>query len=170
MNKEKEYYRINDQIRVNAVRLVGDNVLPGIYEIRKAIQMAKDLNVDLVEINKKSDIPICKLMDFQKFLYEKKRKQKENEKNQFKQKIKEVRFTPNIGDHDYNFKLKQCIEFLKEKHKLQVGVFFQGRMIKHVNFGYDLILRLTEDLETYGRLENQPKIDGKKLLAIYQPK
>lgn len=170
MNKNTEYFRINEQIRSNVVRIVGEDITPGVYDIGKALQMANDLNKDLVEISRNSDIPICKIIDFQKFLYERKRKQKENEKNQFQQKIKEIRFTPNIGEHDYQFKLRQSIDFLNAKHKLKINIFFQGRMITHLNLGYELILRLTNDLSPYGRLENQPKMEGKRMLAIFQPK
>jgi len=170
MNKNTEYFRINDQIRSFNVRIVGENITPGVYDIKTAIQMADDLNEDLVEINRTGDVPVCKIADFQKFLYERKKKQKEGEKKQFQQKVKELRFTPVIGDHDYNFKVKQGIDFLKEKHKLQVSVIFQGRMITHLNLGQEIINRLVTDLEFHGRLENTPKLEGKRIIAIFQPK
>ena len=170
MNKNTEYFRTNEQIRSDNVRIVGENVTPGVYPLYKAIKMATDLGTDLVEINRNANPPVCKIIDLQKFLYERKKKQKDNEKNQFQQKVKELRFSPVIGDHDYNFKVKQGIDFLKEKHKLQISIFFQGRMITHLNLGYELIKRLTFDLESYGKLENKPKMEGKRMVAIFQPK
>ena len=170
MNKNTEYFRINEEIRTTDVRLVGDNVTPGIYNLTKALQQANELNLDLVEINRNSEPPICRIVEYQKFLYEHKMKKKEQEKNQFQQKIKELRFTPVIGDHDYNFKVKQGIDFLKNRNKLQVSIFFQGRMITHMNLGLELILKLSEDLQDYARLENKPKMEGKRMIAIFQPK
>ena len=170
MNKNTEYFRINEEIRTTDVRLVGDNVTPGIYNLTKALQQANELNLDLVEINRNSEPPICRIVEYQKFLYERKMKKKEQEKNQFQQKIKELRFTPVIGDHDYNFKVKQGIDFLKNRNKLQVSIFFQGRMITHMNLGLELILKLSEDLQDYARLENKPKMEGKRMIAIFQPK
>ncbi len=170
MNKKNtERFRINEQIQSANVRIVGDNVTQDVYDIKKALQMANDMGLDLVEIGK-NNIPICKLVDYQKFLYDRKKRKSENDKKNFQPKIKELRFSPVIGDHDYDFKMKQGVDFLKEKHRVQITITFHGRMITHIDKGYELVQRLATDLQEYGRLENKPKLEGKRMLIIFNPK
>ena len=171
MNNNKEFFRINEQIRSLTVRLIGgDNVTPGVYSLKDALKISDDLGEDLIEINPTSNPPICRIMELQKFLYERRKKQKENSKNQVQQKTKEVRLTPVIGDHDYNFKVKQIIEFLTEKNKVKIGVFFQGRMIQHIDLGKILIERIIKDVSEAGKPESSPKMEGKRMMLMLQPK
>jgi translation initiation factor IF-3 len=168
--QNKEFFRVNNQIRSKTVRLVGENIVPGLYDIEIALKLADSLDEDLVEVSPNINPPICKVIDYQKFLYERKKKQKDNEKNQVQQKLKEVRLTPVIGEHDYKFKLKQIIEFLEDKNKVKIGVFFQGRMITHVDIGKILIERIINDVSHIGKPEAQPRLEGKRMLLTLQPK
>ena len=163
--------RINDAIRgVKEVRLVGDNVEQGVYSYEAAMRMADDMNLDLVEISANAVPPVCRILDYQKFLYQKKRKEKEIKANSAKVVIKEIRFGPQTDEHDYNFKLKHAQEFLKEGNKVKAYVFFRGRSILFKEQGEVLLLRFANDLEEYGKVEQMPKLEGKKMFLFMAPK
>lgn len=163
--------RINDKIRgVDEVRLVGDNVEQGIYPFRKAMEIADEMNLDLVEISPNAVPPVCRIIDYQKFLYQKKRKEKEQKQNSKKIEIKEIRFGPQTDDHDYNFKLRHAEEFLKEGNKVKAYVFFRGRSIVFKEQGELLLARFANDLEACGKPEAMPKLEGKRMIMILAPK
>lgn len=163
--------RINDKIRgVDEVRLVGDNVEQGIYPFRKAMEIADEMNLDLVEISPNAEPPVCRIIDYQKFLYQKKRKEKEQKQNSKKIEIKEIRFGPQTDDHDYNFKLRHAEEFLKDGNKVKAYVFFRGRSIVFKEQGELLLARFANDLEACGKPEAMPKLEGKRMIMILAPK
>ena len=164
-NKKENEHRINRDILAIKVRLVGDNVENGEYEFRTAISIANDMGLDLVEISKNGATPICKIVDYQKFLYEKKKKEKETRKIQ-KQKqseLKEIRMTPNIDDHDFEFKLNHAKNFLRDGNKVLVSVFFKGREIVYQEKGKMTLLRFANELLDVGTAENMPKLEGKRM-------
>ena len=163
-------HRINDRIRVPKIRLVGENVEPGVYETRQALRMADDMDLDLVEISPNADPPVCKIIDYSKFMYDQRKKQKELASKAVKVVIKEIRFGPNTSDHDYDFKKKHAIEFLKAGNKVKAFVFFRGRSIVFKDKGEILLLRLAQDLEEYGKVEHMPSMDGKKMNLTLAPK
>ena len=165
----KEQHVINERIRAREVRLVGDNVEPGIYPIEKARRIAEDLELDLVEITAQADPPVCRIIDYQKFLYQQKKRQKEQKQKAAKVVVKEIRFGPQTDDHDYNFKLKHAIGFLKEGSKVKAYVFFRGRSILFKEQGEVLLLRFANDLEEYGRLESMPVLEGKRMTIMMAP-
>ena len=169
---EKEFpNRINDMIRdVNEVRLVGDNVEQGLYSFKEAIRIADELNLDLVEISPNAVPPVCRIIDYQKFLYQKKRKEKEQKQNSKKIEVKEIRFGPQTDEHDYNFKLKHAQEFLKDGNKVKAYVFFRGRSIVFKEQGELLLSRFATDLEEVARPEALPKLDGKRMILMLAPK
>ena len=153
------------------IRLVGDNVdNPGVVPIKKALEMADILELDLVEISPNADPPVCKIIDYQKFLYQQKKKQKEIKAKTVKVVVKEIRFGPNTDDHDYNFKLKHAIRFLEEGAKVKPYVFFKGRSIIYSEKGEILLLRLAQDLEDVGKVEQLPKLEGKRMTMLVTPK
>ncbi|MCI5989538.1 MAG: translation initiation factor IF-3 [Candidatus Cryptobacteroides sp.] len=161
---------INDEIRATQVRLVGDNIeAPGIYSIGQAMKMADDLGLDLVEITAKADPPVCKILDYQKYLYQQKKKAKEMKQNSTKIVIKEIRFGPNTDEHDFQFKLKHAQEFLAEGSKVKASVFFRGRSIQFADQGEKLLLRFAVELEEYGRAENMPQLEGKRMIMMIAP-
>ena len=163
--------RINDAIRgVKEVRLVGDNVEQGVYSFETAIRMADDMNLDLVEISPNAVPPVCRILDYQKFLYQKKRKEKEIKANSAKVVIKEIRFGPQTDEHDYNFKLKHAQEFLSDGDKVKAYVFFKGRSILFKEQGEVLLLRFAADLEEIGKVEQMPKLEGKRMIMFIAPK
>ncbi len=163
--------RINDAIRgVDEVRLVGDNVEQGIYSFREAMRIADDLNLDLVEISPNAVPPVCRVIDYQKFLYHKKRKEKEQKQNSKKIEVKEIRFGPQTDDHDYNFKLRHAQEFLKDGNKVKAYVFFRGRSIVFKEQGELLLARFANDLEEFGKPEALPKLEGKRMILMLAPK
>ncbi len=163
--------RINDAIRgVDEVRLVGDNVEQGIYSFREAMRIADDLNLDLVEISPNAVPPVCRVIDYQKFLYQKKRKEKEQKQNSKKIEVKEIRFGPQTDDHDYNFKLRHAQEFLKDGNKVKAYVFFRGRSIVFKEQGELLLARFANDLEEFGKPEALPKLEGKRMILMIAPK
>jgi len=163
--------RINDKIRgVSQVRLVGDNVEQGVYSYQEAIRIADEQNLDLVEISPNADPPVCRVNDYQKFLYQKKRKEKEQKANSKKIEIKEIRFGPQTDEHDYQFKLKHAIEFLKDGNKVKSYVFFRGRSILFKEQGEELLARFCADLEEVGKPESQPKLEGKRMIVMLAPK
>lgn len=167
--KEAEH-RINNFIRVPQVRLVGENVEVGIYNTQDALRMAQDQGLDLVEISPQADPPVCKIIDYNKFLYDKKKKEKEMKAKSKVSEVKEIRFTPNTDDHDFNFKAKHAESFLKEGNKVKAYVQFKGRAIQFKDRGELLLLKFAERLNEFGTLENLPKMEGRRMLAIFTPK
>ena len=168
--KDEDGLRINNEIRVPQVRLVGDNIAePGIYPIAKALKLADELELDLVEISAKADPPVCKILDYQKYLYQQKKKAKEMKSNSAKIVIKEIRFGPNTDEHDFQFKLKHAQEFLQEGSKVKASVFFKGRSILYADQGEKLLLRFAVELEEYGRAEQMPKLEGKRMIMMISP-
>lgn len=161
---------INEFIRAREVRLVGDNVTPGIYSIQEARKIADELELDLVEISAQADPPVCKILDYQKFLYQQKKKAKEIKAKSTKVVVKEIRFGPQTDDHDYNFKLKHAIGFLQEGAKVKAYVFFKGRSILFKEQGEVLLLRFASDLEEYGKVEQMPVLEGKRMIIMFSPK
>ncbi|MBO8437901.1 MAG: translation initiation factor IF-3 [Bacteroidetes bacterium] len=166
----KDAYRINDRIFAKEVRLVGDNVEQGIYSIRDARAIAEEQELDLVEISPNAAPPVCRIIDFQKFIYQQKKRQKEQKAKSTKVVVKEIRFGPQTDDHDYNFKLKHAMEFLKEGAKVKAYVFFKGRSILFKEQGEVLLLRFVNDLEEYGKIEQMPQLEGKRMIIMITPK
>jgi len=163
-------HRINEQIKAKFVRVVGDNIdNPEILPIQEAIKLADDLNLDLVEISPTAEPPVCKVVDYQKFLYQLKRKAKEQKANATKVIVKEIRFGPQTDEHDYNFKLKHAIKFLEEGAKIKAYVFFKGRAIVFKEQGLEILNRFSHDLEDYGKLEQEPKLEGKRMIIFLSP-
>lgn len=152
------------------VRLVGENVQMGIYNIKDALRLAEEQGLDLVEISPTASPPVCKIVDYKKFLYEKKKKQKEIKAKSAKIVVKEIRLGPNIDDHDFNFKLKHAIKFLEEGAKVKVDVFFKGRMIIYKEQGEYVLLRFAAELEEYGKVEQLPRLEGKRMIMVVAPK
>jgi len=164
-------YRINEQIRASTVRVVGENLdNPGVYSLKEALEIADNAELDLVEISPTADPPVCKVTDYQKFLYQQKRKAKELKHKTAKVVIKEIRFGPNTDDHDYNFKLKHAMRFLEEGAKVKPFVFFKGRSIIYSDKGEVLLLRFAQDLEELGKVEQMPKLEGKRMTMLITPK
>ena len=157
-------------IRVPQVRLVGDNVEVGVYPTQEALKMAQEQQLDLVEISPTADPPVCKIIDYNKFLYEKKKKEKEQKAKSKTSEVKEIRFTPNTDDHDFDFKAKHAEKFLKEGNKVKAYVQFKGRAIQFKERGELLLLKFAERLNDAGVLEGMPKMEGKRMLAIWAPK
>ena len=161
---------INDEIRATQVRLVGDNIAePGVYSIAQAMKMADEMELDLVEITAKADPPVCKILDYQKYLYQQKKKAKEMKQNSTKIVIKEIRFGPNTDEHDFQFKLKHAQEFLNEGSKVKASVFFRGRSIQFADQGEKLLLRFAVELEEFGRAEHMPQLEGKRMIMMIAP-
>lgn len=150
---------------------MGDNIEGSqVVSIREALRMAEELEVDLVEISPKADPPVCRLVDYQKFLYQQKRKAKEIKNKSVKIVVKEIRFGPNTDDHDYNFKLRHAENFLKDGAKVKAYVFFRGRQIVFKDQGEILLLRFAQDLEEFGKVEQMPRLEGKRMILILAPK
>ena len=168
--RQEEPYRINERIRVPQVRLVGENVPQGIYDVQQALRMAEEQNLDLVEISPNAVPPVCKVIDYKKFLYEKKKKEKEMKANAKQSEVKEVRFTPGTDDHDFDFKAKHAHKFLKDGNKVKAYVQFKGRAIMFQDRGQLLLLKFAERLADVGALEGLPKLEGKRMIAIFAPK
>lgn len=168
--KKEEPFKINEKIRAEEVRLVGDNVTLGVYKTADAIKIAEDLELDLIEISPKADPPVCKVLDYKKFLYEKKKRDKEIKANSQKTVIKEIRFGPNTDEHDFEFKLKHAIKFLEEGAKVKAFVFFRGRQIVFRDRGEILLLKLAQRLAEYGEIEQLPKLEGKRMIIFIAPK
>ena len=152
------------------VRLVGDNVEMGVYPLPNALQKANELELDLVEISPNASPPVCKIIDYKKFLYEQKKREKVMKANASKVVLKEIRFGPQTDEHDYEFKKKHAIKFLEEGAKLKAFVFFKGRSIIFKEQGHILLLRLAQDLEEYGKVEQLPKLEGKRMIMLINPK
>ena len=170
IENQKEQYRINEKIRVREVRLVGDNVEQGVYSITDALNIAEEQGLDLVEISPNAAPPVCRVIDYQKFLYQLKKKQKEQKAKSVKIVVKEIRFGPQTDDHDYNFKLRHAKEFLQEGAKVKAYVFFKGRSILFKEQGEVLLLRFANDLEDYGKVEQMPVLEGKRMIIMLTPK
>ena len=166
----KELYRINDQIRIPEVRIVGENITNGVYLTTKALQMAEDMGLDLVEISPNANPPVCRITDYQKFLYQQKKRQKEQKAKSVKVVVKEIRFGPQTDDHDYNFKLRHAKGFLEEGAKVKAYVFFKGRSILFKEQGEILLLRFANDLEEFGKVEQMPLLEGKRMIIMLSPK
>ena len=163
--------RINNEITAPTVRLVGENVEPNtVVTLKEALAMADEMELDLIEISPKAEPPVCRIADYQKFLYQQKRKAKEIKAKQVKVVIKEIRFGPQTDDHDYNFKLKHAENFIKEGAKVKASVFFRGRSIVFKEQGEILLLRFATDLEEIAKVEMMPKLDGKKMNMMLAPK
>lgn len=153
------------------MRLVGDNVEnPGVYSTSEALKMADALELDLVEISPKADPPVCRIIDYQKFLYQQRKKQKELKQKAVQITVKEIRFGPNTDEHDYNFKLRHAEKFLSEGSKVKAFVFFKGRTILFKEKGEILLLRFAQDLEEYGKVEQLPRLEGKRMTMFIAPK
>ncbi|OJV87471.1 MAG: translation initiation factor IF-3 [Bacteroidia bacterium 44-10] len=166
----KEQHRINERIRVPEVRLVGDNVQEGIYPTREALKIAEQQELDLVEIAPTAKPPVCRVIDYQKFVYQQKKKLKEQKAKSVKVTVKEIRFGPQTDDHDYNFKLKHAMNFLSEGSKVKAFVFFKGRSILFKEQGEVLLLRFANDLEEYAKVEYMPIMEGKRMSIMLSPK
>ena len=163
--------RVNEQIKgVKEVRLVGDNVEQGVYPIAEAMRIADELELDLVEISPNANPPVCRVIDYQKFLYQQKRREKEQKAKSTKVVVKEIRFGPQTDDHDYNFKLKHAQGFLKEGCKVKAYVFFKGRSILFKEQGELLLLRFANDLEDVAKVDQLPKLEGKRMVLFLSPK
>jgi len=167
--KEAEH-RINHFIRVPQVRLVGDNVTMGVYSTQDALKMAQQLELDLVEISPQVDPPVCKIIDYNKFLYDKKRKEKEMKAKSKSAELKEIRSTPGTDDHDFDFKARHAENFLKEGNKVKAYVQFKGRAIMFKERGELVLLKFAERLSEVGQVEGLPKLEGKRMLMIIAPK
>lgn len=167
---KQDPHKINEKITAHEVRLVGDNVEVGVYSLSKALAIADDLGLDLVEISPKAAPPVCKILEYKKFLYEQKKREKVLKAKTTKVVVKEIRFGPNTDEHDYEFKKKHAEKFLLEGAKLKAFVFFKGRSIVFKEKGQILLLRLAQDLEEIGRVEQMPTLEGKKMIMFITPK
>lgn len=167
---KEDQHRINGKIRAEEVRLVGDNVEVGVYPLRKAREIAEEQELDLVEISPNANPPVCKVIDYKKFVYEQKKREKVLKAKATKVTIKEIRFGPSTDDHDYEFKKKHAEKFLQEGAKLKAYVFFKGRSIIYKDQGEILLLRLARDLEEFGKVEQMPKLEGKRMIMFITPK
>lgn len=164
--KKDNSLRINEKITgVSNVRLVGDNITPGVYSYSDAIKIADDLNLDLVEVSSNNEISICKVIDYEKYLYN----LKKNEKKQVVQEVKEIRFTPQTGDNDFNFKVDHAKNFLKQGNIVKASVFFKGREINYKDQGELMLLKFCDALTDYGKTESMPKLEGKRMGVIIKP-
>ena len=168
-NELADNFKINHSIRAREVRLVGDNVTQGVYSIFDALKIADDQNLDLVEISPNADPPVCRVIDFQKFLYSMKKKQKEMKANSAKVEVKEIRFGPQTDEHDYQFKLKHTQKFIAEGAKVKAYVFFKGRSILYKEQGADVLTRFIKDLEDVAKLDHEPKLEGKRMFILLSP-
>ncbi|MCL4116503.1 UNVERIFIED_CONTAM: hypothetical protein GTU68_010094, partial [Idotea baltica] len=168
--ENKNPHNINEKILAPEVRLVGDNIEVGVYPIRKALDLSIEMELDLVEISPKAKPPVCKIIDYKKFLYEQKKREKVMKAKASKVVVKEIRFGPNTDDHDYEFKKKHAEKFLKDGAKLKAYVFFKGRSIVYKDQGEILLLRLASELEELGKVEQMPKLEGKRMTMFIAPK
>lgn len=164
--KEENGLRVNYNIRAPYVKLVGDNVTVDVYPIKEAIKIADDLNLDLVEVSPTQNPPICKIMDYQKYLYDKKK----NEKKSDKIETKELRFTPNTGDHDFDFKVKHAINFLEKGDRVKAFVFFKGREMKYKDQGAEILSKFIEAIKEHGVADAPLKMEGNKMILFFRPK
>nr|WP_071634907.1 translation initiation factor IF-3 [Flavobacterium johnsoniae] len=168
--EKKDAHRINNLIRVPEVRLVGENIEPGVFKIADALRLADQFELDLVEISPNAEPPVCKIMDYKKFVYEQKKRDKALKAKSSQVVVKEIRFGPQTDEHDYEFKRKNAEKFLKEGAKLKAFVFFKGRSIIYKDQGQILLLRLATDLEEFGKVEAMPVLEGKRMIMFIAPK
>ena len=168
-NDLADNFKINHSIRAREVRLVGDNVTQGVYSIFDALKIADDQNLDLVEISPNAEPPVCRVIDFQKFLYSMKKEEKEIKANSAKVEVKEIRFGPQTDEHDYQFILKHAQKFLAEGAKVKAYVFFKGRSILYKEQGTEVLTRFIKDLEDVARLDQEPKLEGKRMFIFLSP-
>ncbi len=170
-NKKEDAHRVNERIRgVREVRLVGENVEQGVYTIERAMAIAENQGLDLVEISPNAVPPVCKVIDYQKFLYQQKKREKELKAKSVTMEVKEIRFGPQTDDHDYNFKLKHARGFIADGNKVKAYVFFKGRSIMFKEQGEVLLLRLANDLEDVAKVDSLPKLEGKRMIIMLSPK
>ncbi|MDB9723767.1 MAG: translation initiation factor IF-3 [Polaribacter sp.] len=168
---KEDQHRINEKIRyVDEVRLVGENIEVGVYPLEKAKELANEQELDLVEISPKAKPPVCKIIDYKKFLYEQKKREKSLKSKATKVIVKEIRFGPQTDEHDYEFKKKHALKFLQEGAKLKAFVFFKGRSIIFKEQGQILLLKLAQELEEVGKVEQLPKLEGKRMIMFIAPK
>ena len=170
MPRKEEPSALNERIRAKEVRVVGDNVENGVYPIQQALKMADEMELDLIEISPTAQPPVCKILDYSKFLYQQKKRLKEQKAKATKVVVKEIRFGPQTDDHDYNFKLKHAQSFLQEGSKVKAYVFFKGRSILFKEQGEVLLLRFANDLEEFGKVEQMPVLEGKRMIIMLSPK
>ncbi|MDR2847694.1 MAG: translation initiation factor IF-3 [Bacteroidales bacterium] len=170
--KSSSDLRINREIQSKTVRLVGENVENpnSVVTLYEALRLAENEGLDLVEISPTAEPPVCRIVDYQKYLYQQKKKQKEIKAKTIKVVVKEIRFGPQTDDHDYNFKLKHAVNFLNEGAKIKAFVFFKGRSIIYKEQGEILLLRFAQDLEEYGKVDQMPKLEGKRMIMFLSPK
>ena len=166
----KGQHRINEQIRAKEVRIVGDDIESAVYPIAQALKLAEEHEADLVEISPNAVPPVCRIIDYSKFLYQLKKRAKEQKAKQVKVNVKEIRFGPQTDEHDYNFKLKHAIGFLQDGDKVKAYVFFKGRSILFKEQGEVLLLRFANDLEDYAKVEQMPLLEGKRMTISLSPK
>lgn len=166
----KDQYKINRQIRSKEVRIVGDEIESQVYSLAEALKIAEEHGLDLVEISPNAKPPVCRIIDFSKFIYQQKKRQKEQKAKQVKVTIKEIRFGPQTDEHDYNFKLKHAISFLQNGDKVKAFVFFKGRSIVFKEQGEVLLLRFANDLEEYAKVDSLPVLEGKRMIIMLSPK
>ncbi|MDH3381689.1 MAG: translation initiation factor IF-3 [Flavobacteriaceae bacterium] len=167
---KEDAHKINEHIRAEEVRLVGENIEVGVYPLHKARQIAAEMELDLVEISPNANPPVCKVIDYKKFVYEQKKREKVIKSKATKVILKEIRFGPQTDEHDYEFKKKHAEKFLQEGAKLKAFVFFKGRSIIFKEQGEILLLRLAQDLEEFGKVEQLPKLEGKRMIMLISPK
>jgi translation initiation factor IF-3 len=168
--EQQQEHRTNHMIKVPEVRLVGENIEPGIYATADAAKIAKEQELDLVEISPGANPPVCKIIDYNKFLYEEKKKKKEQKAKSKTSEVKEIRFTPNTDDHDFEFKVKHAEKFLTDGNKVKAHVQFKGRAIMFKERGELLLLKFADSLKDVGALEGLPKMEGKRMLVMFAPK
>jgi translation initiation factor IF-3 len=166
----KGQYRVNEQIHAREVRVVGEGIESQVYPLYQALKIAEEHDMDLVEISPNAQPPVCRVIDYSKFLYQLKKRQKEQKAKQVKMEVKEIRFGPQTDDHDYNFKLKHAIGFLDDGDKVKAYVFFKGRSILFKEQGEVLLLRFANDLEEYARVDQLPLLEGKRMTILLSPK
>ena len=166
----KGQHRINEQIRAKEVRIVGDDIEAAVYPIAQALKMAEEHEADLVEISPNAVPPVCRIIDYSKFLYQLKKRQKEQKAKQVKVNVKEIRFGPQTDDHDYNFKLNHAIGIFQDVDKVKAYVFFKGRSILFKDQGEVMLLRFANDLEEYAKVEQMPLLEGKRMIISLAPK
>ena len=170
MGREKEPYRVNERITAREVRVIGEEGNIGVINVPKALEMAKERGLDLVEISPSAKPPVCKIIDYSKFKYEQKKKQKEIKAKSQKTVVKEIRFGPNTDDHDFNFKLKHAINFLQDGAKVKAYVHFVGRTIVFKERGEILLLKFAQELEEHAKVDQLPKLEGKRMILMLSPK
>ena len=167
----KKFIRVNERIRVPHVRLIGPDANQlGIVAIQKALELANQHELDLVEVAPNADPPVCRIIDFSKFKYDEEKKEREAKKHQKQGKLKEIRFKPNIDDHDYETKMKQAVSFLKKKDKVKINLFFRGRQMEHIDLGKKILERFIADTQSSAQVERQPLMEGRVISLVLAPK